>query len=54
LEADVPGIAYSELSNDEREAVIQAHLRSEHFKQEIIMPSHERSCRVSNSSVCLA
>jgi hypothetical protein len=33
---DVLGIAYSEFSDAEREAVVQAHPRSDRFKEDII------------------
>ena len=36
VEMDVLGIAYSEYSDAERQAVVQAHPRTEHFKEDII------------------
>jgi hypothetical protein len=36
VEMDVLGIAYPEFSDAEREAVVQAHPRSDRFKEEII------------------
>lgn len=36
VEMDVMGIAYNELSDAEREAVVQAHPRIERFKEDII------------------
>lgn len=36
VEMDVLGIAYSEFSDAEREAVVRAHPRSAHFKEDII------------------
>jgi hypothetical protein len=36
VEMDVLGIAYSEFSDAEREAVVQAHPRNAHFKESII------------------
>jgi hypothetical protein len=35
-EMDVLGIAYSELSDGDREAIVAASLRTEHFKEDII------------------
>jgi len=36
VEMDVLGLAYSEYSNAEREAVVEAHPRTGHFKEDII------------------
>jgi HD superfamily phosphodiesterase len=36
VEMDVLGIAYSEFSNADREAIVQAYPRTEHFKEDII------------------
>ncbi len=36
VEMDVLGLAYSEYSNAEREAVVEAHPRTAHFKEDII------------------
>jgi hypothetical protein len=36
VEMDVLGIAYSEFSDAEREAVVRAHPRSAHFTEDII------------------
>jgi len=36
VEMDVLGIAYSDYADTERNAVVQAHPRSEHFKEDII------------------
>jgi hypothetical protein len=41
VEMDVLGIAYSEFSDAEREAVVQAHPRAEHFKDEIIQAFYD-------------
>jgi hypothetical protein len=41
VEMDVLGIAYSEFSGKEREAVVQAHPRSGHFKEDIIQAFYE-------------
>ncbi|HYZ31536.1 MAG TPA: HD domain-containing protein [Crenalkalicoccus sp.] len=41
VEMDVLGIAYSEFSDAEREAVVQAHPRSAHFKEDIIQAFHD-------------
>ena len=41
VEMDVLGIAYAEFSTAEREAVVQAHPRAEHFKEEIIQAFYD-------------
>ena len=41
VEMDVLGIALSEFSDAEREAVVQAHPRSAHFKEEIIQAFYD-------------
>jgi hypothetical protein len=41
VEMDVLGIAYSEFSDAEREAVVQAHPRSGHFKEDIIQAFYD-------------
>jgi HD superfamily phosphodiesterase len=41
VEMDVLGIAYSEFSEAEREAVVQAHPRAEHFKDKIIQAFYD-------------
>jgi HD domain len=41
VEMDVLGIAFSEFSEAEREAVVQAHPRSGHFKEEIIQAFYD-------------
>ena len=41
VEMDVLGIAYDQFSNAEREAVIHAHPRSEHFKEDIIQTFYD-------------
>jgi hypothetical protein len=41
VEMDVLGIAYSEFSDAEREAVVQAHPRSERFKEDIIQAFYD-------------
>jgi HD superfamily phosphodiesterase len=41
VEMDVLGIAYSEFSNAEREAVVQAHPRSDRFKEDIIQAFYD-------------
>ena len=40
VEMDVLGIAYSEFSDAQREAVVGAHPRSTHFKEDIIQAFH--------------
>jgi hypothetical protein len=40
-EMDVFGIAYSELSDADREAIVAASLRTEHFKEDIIQTFYE-------------
>jgi hypothetical protein len=40
VEMDVLAIAYSEYSDAEREAVVQAHPRTDHFKEDIIQTFH--------------
>ncbi|KJC56805.1 phosphohydrolase [Bradyrhizobium sp. LTSPM299] len=41
VEMDVLGICYGEYSNTEREAVVHAHPRSAHFKEDIIQAFYE-------------
>jgi HD domain len=41
VEMDVLGIAYSEFSDAEREAVVQAHPRSDRFKEDIIQAFYD-------------
>ncbi|CAD6556886.1 hypothetical protein LMG27952_06221 [Paraburkholderia hiiakae] len=41
VEMDVLGIAYDRFSDTEREAVVHAHPRSEHFKEEIIQTFYD-------------
>ncbi|WP_395063422.1 HD domain-containing protein [Paraburkholderia silvatlantica] len=41
VEMDVLGIAYDRFSDTEREAVVHAHPRSEHFKEDIIQTFHD-------------
>jgi HD superfamily phosphodiesterase len=41
VEMDVLGLAYSEYSDAEREAVVQAHPRTEHFKEDIIQAFYD-------------
>jgi HD superfamily phosphodiesterase len=41
VEMDVLGLAYSEYSDVEREAVVHAHPRSAHFKEDIIQTFHD-------------
>jgi hypothetical protein len=41
VEMDVLGLAYSEFSAAEREAVVQAHPRTSHFKDEIIQSFYD-------------
>ena len=41
VEMDVLGLAYSEYSEAERKAVVQAHPRSAHFKEDIIQAFHD-------------
>jgi HD domain len=41
VEMDVLGIAYSEFSDAEREAVVHAHPRSGHFKEDIIQAFYD-------------
>src|SRR5438105_4735567 len=41
VEMDVLGLAYSEYSDAEREAVAHAHPRSEHFKEDIIQAFYD-------------
>jgi hypothetical protein len=38
VEMDVLGIAYSEFSDADREAIVAAYPRTEHFKEDIIQP----------------
>jgi HD superfamily phosphodiesterase len=41
VEMDVLGLAYTEYSDAEREAVVHAHPRSEHFKEDIIQAFYD-------------
>ena len=41
VEMDVLGLTYPEYSNAEREAVVHAHPRSEHFKEDIIQAFYD-------------
>jgi hypothetical protein len=41
VEMDVLGIAYDRFSDTEREAVVHAHPRSEHFKEDIIQTFYD-------------
>jgi homoserine kinase len=41
VEMDVLGLAYSEYSTAEREAVVQAHPRTAHFKEDIIQAFYD-------------
>jgi HD superfamily phosphodiesterase len=41
VEMDVLGLSYDEYSDTEREAVVHAHPRSAHFKEDIIQSFHE-------------
>jgi HD superfamily phosphodiesterase len=41
VEMDVLGLAYAEFSDVEREAVVKAHPRTEHFKEDIIQAFHD-------------
>jgi HD superfamily phosphodiesterase len=41
VEMDVLGIAYSEFSDADREAVVHAHPRTEHFKEDIIQTFYD-------------
>jgi HD superfamily phosphodiesterase len=41
VEMDVLGLSYAEYSNAERDAVVQAHPRSDHFKEDIIQAFYE-------------
>jgi hypothetical protein len=41
VEMDVLGIAFSEFSDADREAVVQAHPRSAHFKERIIQAFYD-------------
>jgi hypothetical protein len=41
VEMDVLGIAYSDFSDAEREAVVRAHPRSSHFKEDIIQAFYD-------------
>jgi hypothetical protein len=41
VEMDVLGLAYSEYSNAEREAVVEAHPRTGHFKEDIIQAFYD-------------
>ena len=44
VETDVLGIGYHDLADGEREAVVAAHPREEHFKEEIIRAFHDGFC----------
>jgi hypothetical protein len=37
VEMDVLGIAYSEFSDADRQTIVAAHPRTEHFKEDIII-----------------
>jgi HD superfamily phosphodiesterase len=41
VEMDVLGLSYAEYSEDEREAIVHAHPRSEHFKEDIIQAFYD-------------
>ena len=41
VEMDVPGLTYGEYSEAEREAVVNAHPRTAHFKEDIIQTFYE-------------
>ncbi len=41
VEMDVMGIAYHEFTDDERRAVVHAHTRPDHFKEEIIQAFYD-------------
>jgi len=41
VEMDVLGLAYSEYSDAERAAVVKAHPRTEHFKEDIIQAFYD-------------
>jgi hypothetical protein len=41
VEMDVLGLSYHEFANEERDAVVQAHPRSAHFKEDIIQAFYE-------------
>jgi HD superfamily phosphodiesterase len=41
VEMDVLGIGHAEYTNDEREAVVQAHPRTAHFKEDIIQAFYD-------------
>ena len=41
VEMDVLGLAYAEYSDVEREAVVKAHLRPQHFKEDIIQAFYD-------------
>jgi hypothetical protein len=41
VEMDVLGIGHAEYSNDEREAVVHAHPRTAHFKEDIIQAFYD-------------
>jgi hypothetical protein len=41
VEMDVLGLSYAEYSDDEREAIVHAHPRSEHFKEDIIQAFYD-------------
>ena len=41
VEMDVLGIAFSEFTDAEREAVVRAHPRPDHFKEEIIQAFYD-------------
>ena len=44
VETDVLGIGYHDLADGERDAVVAAHPREEHFKEEIIRAFHDGFC----------
>jgi hypothetical protein len=41
VEMDVLGLSYADYSDDEREAIVHAHPRSEHFKEDIIQAFYD-------------
>jgi hypothetical protein len=41
VEMDVLGLIYAEYSDSEREAVVHAHPRSDHFKEDIIQAFYD-------------
>jgi len=52
VEMDVLGLAYSEYSDAEREAVAHAHPRSEHFKEDIIVLRRHQAQAGDNVRQC--